>query len=567
MKRHWVLQPSHEEARRLASELNIDPIIAGLLIRRGMSDPGEISRFLSPSFEHLEDPFVFQDMAKAVDRIRTAVSQKEKILVYGDYDVDGITGSAILYPALKKIGADVEVHIPHRMNDGYGLNRASLEKLLQQKFKLVITVDNGITGADQVRFLNEKGADVIIVDHHTPKDEVPPAYAIVSSVAGGKGDPNLAACGLAFKLAWALLGSLEQAMEYLDLAVVGTVADLAPVLGDNRIILKLGLPLLAKTKRPGLRALMEVAKIERNFVSYRDIAFGLGPRINASGRMGSPLAAFKLLTTENPLEARNLSQILDEGNRDRQRVEADAFEEAVRHVELDPLKDSQKILVLENEGWHEGVLGIIAARLVERYRKPAIVISLKDGVGKGSGRSIPSFSIYDAVLPHESLLVSFGGHAQACGLSVKKENIQTFRQKLNEAFHAGTSLSLGVELSIDAEVEAGRIGTPFLKELGRLTPFGPGNPKPLFVSKKMKVRGEVKKRGKDTLQCWMTDDAGKGTFEVIGFRSYGRWMSELDQESRRLPAGRQVDIVYQPALKTFNGITSIQLKLEDWQLS
>ncbi len=558
MRRNWVLHPPGDEAHRLATALKINPLIAGLLLRRGLSDHGEIDRFLNPSFEHLQDPFVFVDMAKAVERIRQAIRQKEKILVYGDYDVDGITGSAILYPVLKKLGADVEVHIPHRMNDGYGLNRDSLEKLLRQKFTLVITVDNGITGADEVRYLNEKGADVIIVDHHTPKEEVPPAFAIVSSVAGGKGDNNLAACGLAFKVAWALLGSLEQALEYLDLVAVGTVADLAPVLGDNRIILKLGLPLLAKTKRPGLRALMEVAKIEKHFVSYRDIAFGLGPRINASGRMGSPLAAFKLLTTENPLEARNLAQILDQGNRDRQRVEADAFEEAIGQVEMDPGKEEQKIIVLENAAWHEGVLGIIAARLVERYRKPAIVISLKGNVGKGSGRSIPSFSIYDAMLPHETLMVNFGGHAQACGLTIQKENIQALRQSLNRADYKMGDLSEGVDLAVDGQMLAADIGAPFLKALGQMTPFGPGNPKPLFVSKNMKVRGEVRKRGKDTLQCWMTDQAGKITLEVIGFRSYGRWMSDGQEKSA-------VDIVYQPALKTFNGITSIQLELEDWR--
>ncbi len=197
MRRNWVVHPSGDEARRLAENLKIHPVIAGLLIRRGFSEPGEIGRFLQPSFENLEDPFAFVDMAKAVGRIREAIAKKERILVYGDYDVDGITGSAILYPVLKKLGADVEAHIPHRMNEGYGLNRASLEKLLAQKFKLFITVDNGITGADHVKFLNEKGADVIIVDHHTPKDETPPAYAIVSGIVEGKGDPNLAACGLA----------------------------------------------------------------------------------------------------------------------------------------------------------------------------------------------------------------------------------------------------------------------------------------------------------------------------------------------------------------------------------
>ena len=558
MGRNWVVQSVSADAHSLAQDLKIHPTLAGILISRGLEAPDQIQKFLNPSFGHLEDPFVFQDMQKAVQRIHAAIAKKEKILIYGDYDVDGVTGSAILYPVLKKLGAQVEVHIPHRMNEGYGLNLKSLETLLKQKFKLVITVDNGIASPEPIQFIVDQGAEVIIVDHHNPKEKLPPAHAIVSSVMGGVGDPNLAACGLAFKLAWALLGSLEDACAHLDLVVLGTVADLAPVLGDNRILLKMGLPFLASTKRPGLRALMDVSKIDKRFISFRDIAFGLGPRINASGRMGSPLTAFKLLTTELPLEGKNLAQLLEEGNRQRQRVESDAFEEAVEQIELDPTAKDQKILVVESEGWHEGVLGIIAARLVERYRKPAVVISVKNGMGKGSGRSISAISIYEAILPHEKLLVSFGGHAQACGLTVEASNISLFRRKLNEAFVDQSQGGRGAELLIDGELDPEHLGKDFLGTLEKLSPFGPGHPKPLFVSRKLQVRGEVKKRGKDTLQCWMMDAAGKRTFEVVGFRSYSRWTAQTEKKE-------PVDIVYQPALKTFNGISSIQLELEDWR--
>ena len=515
-----------------------------------------MTRFLNPSLDSLEDPFTFQDMQKAVDRIHLAVSRGEKILVYGDYDVDGITGSAILYPVLKKIGADADVHIPHRMNEGYGLNKESLRTLMAKKYGLVITVDNGITGVDEIRFLAENKVDTIIVDHHTPKGEVPPAYAIISAaVFDQKGDPNLAACGVAFKLGWALLGSLDPMKEYLDLAVIGTVADLAPVLGDNRILLKNGLAVLANSKRPGVRALMDVAKISRKYVSYRDIAFGLGPRINASGRMGSPLTAFRLLTTENPLEARNLAQILDDGNRDRQRVESLAFESAVEQMEEDPLLSETKILVAASSDWHEGVLGIVAARLVERYQKPAIVIAIKNGKGKGSGRSLPAFSIFEAVLPCEKLLENFGGHAQACGLTIKEENILSFRKKLNELTLAPSNSA--ADLAIEAELLPETLNMGFLQDLEKLAPFGPGNRKPLFLSKGLRLRGEPKKRGKDTLQCWMSDGQGKTTCEVVGFRSYSRWVST--------PKRDDFDIVYQPTLKDFNGISSIQLELEDWR--
>ena len=567
MSRNWAIHPKIDEAATLAKELKIHPIVAGILRRRGLKTPSEIQSFLNPRLESLESPFAFEDMEKAVHLIRGAISRREKILVYGDYDVDGITGSAILAPMLRKLGADVDAHIPHRMNEGYGLNLESLKTLLLKKYKMVITVDNGISGVDQVQFLKEQGVTVIIVDHHVPKDKLPPADAIVSGVIhGGQvlrspqgegGDANLAACGLAFKLAWALFGNLEAVMETLDLVTVGTVADLAPVQGDNRIILKHGLPLLSKSKRPGLKALMNVAGMSAAYLSYRDIAFGLGPRINASGRMGSPLDAFKLLTTENAVEAQNLAQILDRGNQDRQRVEADAFEEAIEHVEQDVLKDSLQIIVVESPDWHEGVLGIVASRLVERYHKPAIVISMKNGIGKGSGRSVPSFSIFEAVKQCEDLLAGFGGHAQACGLSIKKENMPVFRNRLHEIVSQMQRPVSGARLEIEAQIEAEDLSMDFLRDLGRLAPFGPGNNKPLFVSRGFQVRGEVKKRGKDTMQCWMSAPDGKVTCEIIGFRAYKRWI-----ESKRQVA---YDIVYQPTLKNFNGVTSIQLELEDWR--
>lgn len=559
MKKHWVVQPHVDEAQSIAGEFKIHPALASILLRRGLKSPAEISRFLNPSLENLESPFAFGDMQKAVDRIRLAVDRREKVVVYGDYDVDGITGSSILVPILKKIGADAEAYIPHRIQEGYGLNREALEKQVKKKVGLVITVDNGITGADHVDFLQEKGIDVIIVDHHLPKEgKVPRAFAIVSaSVGDKKGDPNLAACGLAFKLGWALLGNFEDVREYLDLVVLGTIADIAPVTGDNRILLKHGLPVLGRTKRPGLRALMEVARVSRGAISYRDIAFGLGPRINASGRMGTPENAYKLLTTDNENLSQNLARLLDDGNRDRQRVEAAAFEEAVELIERDELAANEKILVLSSPDWHEGVLGIVASRLVDRYKKPSIVISVREGIGKGSGRSVPLFSLFDCVLKCEDFLMNFGGHAQACGLTISKEKIQPFRSRLNEFAHQEFQSSpAATALDIESELPLTELSMPFLRDLERIAPFGPGNKKPLFLSRGLRLKGEAKKRGQDTLQCWMTDGGGKGAYEVVGFRAWRRWNG--------VKADRPVDIVHQPALKEFNGIPSIQLELEDW---
>lgn len=551
--KNWILEPRLDAAARISRETGLHHEVCSILVRRGLSDAAAITRFLEPSLDFLESPYAFGGMRKAVDRLRRAASHGEKVLVYGDYDVDGITGSAILYPILRKVGIDTDVHIPHRMNEGYGLNRASLEKLLEKGYRVVVTVDNGITGVSQIEYLAGRGVDVIVVDHHTPKEGLPPAYCIVSAAAGdGKGDPNLAACGLAFKLGWALLGDFREVAEYLDLVALGTVADLAPVTGDNRILLKHGLPVLSKTKRPGLRALMTVARVGRE-ATYRDIAFGLGPRINASGRMGSPEHAFRLLTTTDDAEAFELARFLDAGNRDRQKAELAAFEDAAGRVAEE---GAGSVIVVESEAWHEGVLGIVASRLVERFHKPAIVISLKDGIGKGSGRSTPSFSIFESVLECESLLVNFGGHAQACGLTIRAEDVSEFRRKLGEAASRRASLGLASDLHIEAELPPAAIDLRFLKELERLAPFGPGNRKPLFLSRGMRVKGDVRKRGKDTLQCWMTDGEGSLTCEAVGFRMYERW-----KESSK----RSLDVVYQPTLVQWNGIASIQLELEDWR--
>lgn len=560
MKKKWVVHPAHDRAGSIARELRIHPAIAKILLRRGHTEISAISRFLNPSHDSLEDPFVFTDMKKSVERIQLAIAQKERVLVYGDYDVDGITGSAILYPALKRLGTVVDVHIPHRMNEGYGLNRDSLETLLEKGYSVVITVDNGITGVEQVKFLTGRGVDVIIVDHHTPKDELPPAFAILCAHAGEKkGDPHLAACGLAFKLAWALLGSYKAAEEYLDLVALGTIADIAPVLGDNRILLKNGLKLLARTKRPGIRALMEVARISPNTVSYRDIAFGFGPRINAAGRMGSPLNAFKLLTTDDPAEAKELAAFLDRGNKDRQKLEAEAFSEAADIAEALLAKNSDAVIILENPAWHEGVLGIVAARLVERFHKPSIVISMKNGVGKGSGRSIPGFSIFEAVRPYEELLENFGGHAQAIGMTIKEGRISELRRLVNEGAKNHDLLELTPELVIESEIAFEELNLEFLKDLNKLEPFGPGNPKPYFLSKGLRIKGEAKKRGKDTLYCWLTDPKGITTCEAVGFRMFDRWSS-----TEKTPI---FDAVYRPALVEFHGIAHIQLELEDWRNS
>ncbi len=556
MKPTWVLQPIEPSAQALASELKIHPILASLLSRRGLTDAASAHKYLNPTLADLESPYAFTDMPKAVARIRKAIQDKQSILLFGDYDVDGVTASAVVYPVLKKLGAQVEAYIPHRVSEGYGLSLETATKLAQTKPNLLITLDNGITGKPAIDYLQTLGIDVIIVDHHLPKGDLPLAHAIISASLDGKGDPTLAACGLAFKLVWALLDNLEAAKECLDIVVIGTVADVAPVHRDNRVILKHGLPILSRSDRPGIKALIQSAGISRRTLGYRDIAFGLAPRINASGRMGSADAAFKLLTTDNALLAQNLAKMLDDGNKNRQRIEAAAFEEALAFVEAERMGETDAVLVVANDGWHEGVIGIVAARLVERYHRPSLVFSLKNGVGKASGRSVHGFSIFDCVQSVETMLKTFGGHAQAIGLTIESARIPEFRRQVNEAARKSGPVSGDKQIPIAGDIRLDEIDHKLIQDLDRLAPFGNGNEKPYFVARNCALKGEPNKRGRDTLQCWVTDNDRRKTCEVIGFRAYDRWIQGAKKPTR--------DIVFWPALKEYNGIISIQLELVDW---
>ncbi len=554
--RAWHLHPKVPSAARLSAELDLHPELVSILVRRGHADASSITRFLDPEPSTLQDPFIFRDMAKAVERLRLAGRRRERVLVYGDYDMDGVSACAVLLPALLELGADAEAHLPDRVRDGYGLRREPLERLLAGGFSVVVTVDNGLTQIDAVRFLTEKGIDVIVVDHHLPKDVLPPAFAIVSA-AVGPGDPDLAACGLAFKLVWALRGSYAAAEECLDLVALGTVADVAGVAGENRILLKKGLELLRRTRRPGLRALLRSARLGRSVITYRDLAFALVPRLNAAGRMGSAGDALRLLTATDEAEAGTLARALEKGNRDRQRVEASIYAEAVRQAD-GILVPGDAAVVVAGEDWHEGVIGIVAARLAERYRRPAIVIALKAGKGKGSGRSLPSIGLLDAVAACEELLVEFGGHSQALGLTIRSEQVGPFRSRLNEALRsAGPGRPAGATLEIEGEIAPAELDLRFLKDLERLAPFGPGHRRPVFLTRGMRLRGEPARKGKDTLHAWMSDSAGKTVCEVVGFRMFERWL-------KASPKKKNFDVVHQPALTERDGIASIQLELEDW---
>lgn len=560
-QKSWVMRDTDScQAESLAKNLHLSPVTVKVLFNRGFQTEDQINAFLNSSLDDLIDPFRFKAMEKVVARIRQAIEKKEKILVYGDYDVDGITGSAILTPILKTLGADVEAFIPDRTRDGYGLNGESLRRLLKNKYKLVITVDNGITGVEAVDFLNEKKVDCIIIDHHQPGALLPKAYAILSAVTPDSGypDDSLAACGLAFKLGWALLGGLKEAKSYLDLVALGTVADMAPVVGENRILIREGLSVLSSSNRPGIQALKTVAGILQRKLDYSSVGFMLGPRINATGRLGSPESAFKLLVTQNAVEAQNLAKFLNEENQRRQTMEREILHQAIEKVERDTHFGKTAVLVLDDEGWHQGVNGIIASRLMERYYRPCIVIAVREGIGKGSGRSIPNFALLDSVRECQDLLENFGGHHQALGLTIQKEKISEFREKINA--HAASRLGpdqLIPRLFIDECIPLKQWTSVLLDELERVGPFGPGNPKPIFLSEGLKIKGKIKSLGKETISFWVSDPQGQRIACAFGFRMAHRLGS--------IGPSSGIDLVYSPSWKEFGGIESLELRLEDFR--
>ncbi|MFA5339846.1 MAG: single-stranded-DNA-specific exonuclease RecJ [Candidatus Omnitrophota bacterium] len=539
----------------LAEALGISPVLARLLIKRSVNNPQEARSFLSCGLSSLHDPFLFKDMEKAAARIRSAVENKERILVYGDYDVDGLTATALLYATLKRYGAHVHNYIPDRVKEGYGLNLEALETARKDGVKLVIAVDCGITAAEEVDFLNKHHIDSIIIDHHQPvKGNLPEALAILDPFAPGCGYPykHLASVGLVYKLTQALGWSSE---EDLDLVALGTISDVAPLTGENRILVKHGLKYLAKTQRAGLRALMEVAGIGKKKEFYTEtVGFILGPRLNASGRMNSSMHSLKLLLTDDKEEAKKLAEELDKSNRERQAMEAAILKEAVSKVEREVNFKEHRVIVLHGDKWHPGVIGIVASRIVEKFYRPTILVAFNENTGKGSGRSIRNFHLFDALTKCKEHLIEFGGHEHAAGITISKENIDAFRDSLNAVAHEVLQpLDLVPRLEIDAWISLKDITRKFLKELELLEPFGVGNRKPVFAVKGLSLKAKPKILNYNTLKIWVTD--GELTYEAVGFKKALDY--KLDS------ASLVFDLAFTPSINVWQGQESIQLQLKD----
>jgi single-stranded-DNA-specific exonuclease len=558
MHAHKILRIASTHTRlqdSLSKELKISKILAQLLINRGLTSAGEAERFLNVKLEHMLDPFSFRQMAKAVERVKEARHKKEKTLIFGDYDVDGITSAALLKDYLQKIGLDISHYMPHRIKEGYGLTKNILQIAKEKKIKLLITVDCGIANHKEIEELKKNGIDTIITDHHEPRaGALPPALSIINPKVEGCGYKyrELAGVGVAYKLCQALSNS--KLIDELDLVALGTVADVVPLTGENRVIVKEGLVKLSATKRPGLMALIEEAGIKNKKFNSTSISFILAPRLNASGRMDSAEISFNLLMSQDMQQARDLSRSLSQHNRDRQKIESKILEEAKDIINKEVNFKEHKVIVVAKDDWHQGVLGIVAAKLADRFYRPAIVISLNEKMCKGSGRSIKSVHLSRALGECRQFLHTFGGHSHAVGLTITRESIDDFRKSINRLAHEQLSLEdLLPGLDIDIEMDLAGLTEGVVEELEKLEPFGTGNPEPLFYTRGLKLKGEPQSLGRQTLKFWVSD--GSVTFQVIGFG-----MSSLLPS---LKEAKSLDIVYTPRMDNWQDDSSIILEARD----
>ncbi len=484
-------QPDPKKAAELAKTLGISDFLAKLLVSKGIDEKDAAVKFMNGDYTLLNDPFLLPDMDKAAARIRKAIDEKEKILIYGDYDVDGITSVAVLYLYFKSKGIIADYYIPERINEGYGLNKQAIEKFSKSGIKLIITVDSGITAFDEVKFAKECGIDVVVTDHHECHETLPDACAVVNPHRNDSKYPfcELAGVGVVFKLVCALEKNKnirDLCSKYCDIVALGTVADVMPVTGENRIIVKTGLDKIEKSSNFGLNALIESSiSVKKTYQTKRitssSIGYIIAPRINAAGRIGDVNKAIKLLITENPQEAENIADYLCALNRERQLVENLIFEQAVSQIENDKSYADDKILVLTSDTWHIGVIGIVASKITEKYGLPSILISFDGDLGKASGRSIKGFNINEAISRCKDLVIKYGGHELAAGLSISRENVDAFRKKINEyAKSAFDFENVCTYINADMQLTGKDVSVENTLESLKLEPFGMGNAEPVF---------------------------------------------------------------------------------------
>ena len=557
MNKKWQLNEVNDElADKIANEFNISKIVASIIANKGLKDNNEIEVFLHPRRGDFHDPFLMPDMDKAVARIIQAIDNKEKVAIYGDYDVDGITSSTVLHRFLEERGLHTDIYIPNRLNEGYGLNKKEIEAIAETKHTLIITVDCGITGYDEIEYAKTFGIDTVVTDHHEPPEKLPDAIAVVDCKRKDNKYPfnGLAGVGVAFKLTQALAIKLnlpeESYLKYLDIVCVGTISDIVPLVDKNRTISKLGLRLVKQTRNIGLKVLLESIGYKK--IDSNTISFGIAPRINACGRMGHEKEALKLFLTNNIEEAKQITQKLNEYNLQRQEIEKRIFDEA-QELMQNPEEQKLPCIVLRKENWHHGVIGIVSSKITDMYFKPSILMCIEDKEAKGSGRSIPGFDIHEALENCKENIKQFGGHSMAIGITIDNDKFDDFKKQIEEYAESKQISEIVPVLNIDEKVQLKNINLSDIKDLELLEPFGEANKPPIFQINNLKIESiRTLTQGKH-LKLDVKEENTR--FSAIGFN--------LENLANDYKIGDKVNIAGFLEINSFNGMDSIQINIKD----
>lgn len=556
MNKKWeICKINEEDINKICKENNLSQLIGSILASKKIISKDEIREFLNPTRDDFHDPFLMPDMEKAVERILIAIQNKEKIIIYGDYDVDGITSVTVLKKFLEEQGLKTGEYIPNRLNEGYGLNKEAVKNISEQGYTLIITVDCGISCIEEIEYAKELGMEVIVTDHHEPGEIIPDCLAVVDAKRKDNKYPfnQLAGVGVVFKLIQSISLKLnleaKEYLKYLDIVCVGTISDIVPLIDENRVITKLGLKLVEKTRNIGLKTLLESTGYKE--INSTTISFGIAPRINACGRMGEEKEALELFLTNNIQEAKQISERLNQYNIERQETEKQIFKQAIQEIEEED-KDVPCI-ILGKEGWHHGIIGIVASKVTDIYFKPSILICFEGEEGKGSGRSIPGFDLHDAVMNCNTYVEKFGGHSMAIGINVKKENFEKFKKEFEEYVQNSHINDIIPIIKIDKEIDLRKINIQDIRDLKLLEPYGEANKMPLFLIKNMKI------------QSIRTLSEGKHIKLKLGIDNYiadaiGFNMGNIAEQYL---IGDRVDVVGSLEINDFGDNENIQINLKD----
>lgn len=564
-KNRWKITdpPDEKVILALSDSLNISNILASLLIQRGITNYFEAKKYFRPTLDSLYDPYLMGGMEKASHRVISALTNNEKIVIYGDYDVDGTCSAALMYLFLKELGASVETYIPNRLTEGYGVSISSIDLFVERGIKLMISVDCGITAVEEVEYANKHGIDTIICDHHQPKEVLPDAHAVLDPLTPGCHYPfkYLSGAGVAFKLALAVssrIGKKNLPFKYLDLVALAGAADIVPLVDENRVLVKEGLDLINRNPRPGIYALMKAAKLEPGNLSAGQIVFSIAPRINAVGRLGDANRAVDLFTTSDPGKGVELAQVLEDENSQRRKIDEVTFTHAMELVADTFDLERDMGIVLHDNNWHPGVIGIVASRLVEKFHRPAVMLTTIDGVAKGSARSANGFNIYEALQSCNDILLQFGGHEAAAGLAIEIFNIDEFRRRFNAILHTQIKHEdvRVPEIQIDSKIHFSDITPKFLRILDQFAPFGPGNMRPVFMAENVKMVYQPRIVGTNHIVTTLKQAGSEKVFDAIGF-NLGSFMNQLDRDKN------SIDIVFTIETITKEGKSYPQIRLKD----